>query len=66
MTDRGRVLAVRAVLALLMTVMGATMLTGCPVGAPPPLAPRAAHTVAVEVPGRCRNSRYFSAARAAS
>ncbi|MBI2701148.1 MULTISPECIES: hypothetical protein [Mycobacterium] len=52
MTDRGRVLAVRAVLALLMTVMGATMLTGCPVGAQPPLAPRAAHTVAVEVPGR--------------
>ncbi len=49
MSDRSRVLAVRAALALLMTVMGVTMLAGCPVGAQPPLAPRAADTVTVPV-----------------
>lgn len=54
MTDRSRVLAVRAVLGLLMTVMGAIMLAGCPVSAQPPLAPRAADTVAVPVNGSGR------------
>jgi hypothetical protein len=54
MSDRSRVLAVRAVLGLLLTVTGAFMLSGCPVGAQPPLAPRAADTVTVPavVPGR--------------
>ncbi|MDP7728024.1 MULTISPECIES: hypothetical protein [Mycobacterium] len=53
MSDRNRVRTVRAVLALLMTVMGGMMLAGCPVSAQPPLAPRAADTVIVpgSVPG---------------
>lgn len=53
MSDRNRVRTVRAVLALLMTVMGGMMLAGCPVSAQPPLAPRAADSVMVPggVPG---------------
>lgn len=47
MSDRNRVRTIRAVLALLMTVMGGMMLAGCPVSAQPPLAPRAADTVVV-------------------
>ena len=64
MSDRNRVRTVRAVLALLMAVMGGMMLAGCPVSAQPPLAPRAADTVAVpaDVSGSC----YPSAASAAS
>lgn len=44
MTDRHRILAVRVVLGLVMTAVGATMLAGCPVGTHPPLHPRAAET----------------------
>jgi hypothetical protein len=45
MTDKKRTLAVRVVLGVLMTVVGAVMLAGCPVSAHPPLAPRAAVVV---------------------
>lgn len=64
MSDRNRVRTVRAVLALLMTVMGGMMLAGCPVSAQPPLAPRAADTVAV--PADSPAASYPSAASAAS
>lgn len=50
MSDRNRVRVVRAVLAVLMTAMGAMMLAGCPAtNAGPPLEPRAADTVTVPV-----------------
>ncbi len=42
MTDRDRNLAVRVVLGLVMAIVSAFMLAGCPVTAPPPLEPRAA------------------------
>ncbi|WP_155763766.1 hypothetical protein [Mycobacterium asiaticum] len=41
MTDKQRTLAVRVALGLLMTVIGAFMLAGCPVTAQPPLELRA-------------------------
>ena len=46
MTDKKRTLVVRVLLGVLMTVVGAFMLAGCPVSAQPPLAPRAAVIVA--------------------
>jgi hypothetical protein len=45
MTDKKQTLAVRVVLGVLMTVVGAFMLAGCPVSAHPPLAPRTAGVV---------------------
>jgi hypothetical protein len=45
MTDKKRTLAVRVVLGVMMTVVGAFMLADCPVSAQPPLAPRAAVVV---------------------
>lgn len=47
MTDRNRVLVVRVVLGLLMTVTGTFMLAGCPLNSHGPLEPRAADTAAV-------------------
>ncbi|WP_155769077.1 hypothetical protein [Mycobacterium asiaticum] len=42
MTDKQRTLAVRVALGVVMTVVGAFMLAGCPVTAQPPLELRAA------------------------
>ncbi len=47
MTENNRVLVVRVALGVLMTVMGAMMLAGCPVNAQPPLNVRAVDAVVV-------------------